>query len=54
MERDVRYITLNSTYRDVNRVLRSGDLKTLPLVKSAGTNTHLAVLSVFGNWLTYE
>ncbi|XP_051719922.1 chloride channel protein 2c isoform X1 [Ctenopharyngodon idella] len=35
MERDVRYITLKSTYRDVYRILRSGDLKTLPLVKSA-------------------
>ncbi|XP_067221314.1 chloride channel protein 2c [Chanodichthys erythropterus] len=35
MERDVRYITLKSTCRDVYKILRSGDLKTLPLVKSA-------------------
>uniref|UniRef100_A0A8C1K5K3 Chloride channel 2c n=1 Tax=Cyprinus carpio TaxID=7962 RepID=A0A8C1K5K3_CYPCA len=31
----VRYITLNSTYRDMIKILRSGNLKTLPLVKSA-------------------
>uniref|UniRef100_A0A8C2E2R8 Chloride channel 2c n=1 Tax=Cyprinus carpio TaxID=7962 RepID=A0A8C2E2R8_CYPCA len=41
MKRDVRYITLNSTYRDIIKILRSGNLKTLPLVKSAGTNTHI-------------
>uniref|UniRef100_A0A8C1K672 Chloride channel 2c n=1 Tax=Cyprinus carpio TaxID=7962 RepID=A0A8C1K672_CYPCA len=41
MKRDVRYITLNSTYRDMIKILRSGNLKTLPLVKSAGTNTHI-------------
>uniref|UniRef100_A0A8C1K7F9 Chloride channel 2c n=1 Tax=Cyprinus carpio TaxID=7962 RepID=A0A8C1K7F9_CYPCA len=35
MKRDVRYITLNSTYRDMIKILRSGNLKTLPLVKSA-------------------
>ncbi|XDV33368.1 hypothetical protein PO909_003792 [Leuciscus waleckii] len=35
MERDVRYVTLNSTYRDINRILRSGNLKMLPVVKSA-------------------
>uniref|UniRef100_A0A671S545 Chloride channel protein 2-like n=1 Tax=Sinocyclocheilus anshuiensis TaxID=1608454 RepID=A0A671S545_9TELE len=35
MKREVRYITLNSTYRDVIKILRSGNLKTLPLVKSA-------------------
>ncbi|XP_026137398.1 chloride channel protein 2-like isoform X2 [Carassius auratus] len=35
MKRDVRYITLNSTYRDIIKILRSGNLKTLPLVKSA-------------------
>ncbi|XP_016395655.1 chloride channel protein 2-like [Sinocyclocheilus rhinocerous] len=34
MKREVRYITLNSTYRDVIKILRSGNLKTLPLVKS--------------------
>uniref|UniRef100_A0A8C2GJK2 Chloride channel 2c n=1 Tax=Cyprinus carpio TaxID=7962 RepID=A0A8C2GJK2_CYPCA len=34
MKRDVRYITLNSTYRDIIKILRSGNLKTLPLVKS--------------------
>uniref|UniRef100_A0A8C1WQT8 Chloride channel 2c n=1 Tax=Cyprinus carpio TaxID=7962 RepID=A0A8C1WQT8_CYPCA len=31
---EVRYITLNSTYRDIFKILRSGNLKTLPLVKS--------------------
>ncbi|KTF90228.1 hypothetical protein cypCar_00036827 [Cyprinus carpio] len=34
MKREVRYITLNSTYRDIFKILRSGNLKTLPLVKS--------------------
>uniref|UniRef100_A0A8C2G9U4 Chloride channel, voltage-sensitive 2b n=1 Tax=Cyprinus carpio TaxID=7962 RepID=A0A8C2G9U4_CYPCA len=31
---EVRYITLNSTYRDIFKILGSGNLKTLPLVKS--------------------
>ncbi|XP_058600681.1 chloride channel protein 2c isoform X2 [Onychostoma macrolepis] len=35
MKREVCYITLNSTYRDIIKILRSGNLKTLPLVKSA-------------------
>uniref|UniRef100_A0A8C2G7G6 Chloride channel, voltage-sensitive 2b n=1 Tax=Cyprinus carpio TaxID=7962 RepID=A0A8C2G7G6_CYPCA len=34
MKREVRYITLNSTYRDIFKILGSGNLKTLPLVKS--------------------
>ncbi|XP_026111594.1 chloride channel protein 2-like [Carassius auratus] len=35
MKREVCYITLNSNYRDIFKILRSGNLKTLPLVKSA-------------------
>ncbi|NP_001306200.1 chloride channel protein 2c [Danio rerio] len=34
MNRDVRFITLNSTYRDVFKILCSGNLKTVPMVKS--------------------
>ncbi|KAI2656516.1 Chloride channel protein 2 [Labeo rohita] len=35
MKKEICYITLNTTYRDLIKVLRSGKLKTLPLVKSA-------------------
>lgn len=35
MVRDVRYITLNSCYRDLHDVLLAGHLKTLALVESA-------------------
>uniref|UniRef100_A0A672ZEH2 Chloride channel 2c n=1 Tax=Sphaeramia orbicularis TaxID=375764 RepID=A0A672ZEH2_9TELE len=35
MVRDVRYITLNCTYRDLHNVLLTGHLKTLALVESA-------------------
>ncbi|KAL1260333.1 hypothetical protein QQF64_008160 [Cirrhinus molitorella] len=35
MKKEIHYITPNSTYRDVIKILRSGKLKTLPLVKSA-------------------
>ncbi|KAA0701657.1 Chloride channel protein 2 [Triplophysa tibetana] len=34
MVRDVRYITLKSTYRDLLKILRTGNHKKLPLVKS--------------------
>lgn len=36
MVRDVRYITLNCCYRDLQNVLIAGHLKTLALVESAG------------------
>lgn len=36
MVRDVRYITLSSTYRDVQEALVTGQLKTLALVESKG------------------
>uniref|UniRef100_A0A8C7LWJ7 Chloride voltage-gated channel 2 n=1 Tax=Oncorhynchus kisutch TaxID=8019 RepID=A0A8C7LWJ7_ONCKI len=36
MVRDVRYITLSSSYRDVQEVLLIGQLKTLALVESRG------------------
>uniref|UniRef100_A0A4W5RGX5 Chloride voltage-gated channel 2 n=1 Tax=Hucho hucho TaxID=62062 RepID=A0A4W5RGX5_9TELE len=36
MVRDVRYITLSSSYRDVQEVLLTGQLKTLALVESTG------------------
>lgn len=35
MIRDVRYITLNCTYRDLHNVLLTGQLKTLALVETA-------------------
>uniref|UniRef100_A0A8C1KZR3 Chloride channel, voltage-sensitive 2b n=1 Tax=Cyprinus carpio TaxID=7962 RepID=A0A8C1KZR3_CYPCA len=35
MVRDVRYITLNSTYRDLHEILLIGNLKTVALVESA-------------------
>ncbi|XP_039645964.1 chloride channel protein 2-like isoform X3 [Perca fluviatilis] len=35
MERDVRYITLNCSYRDLHNVLLKGHLKTVALVESA-------------------
>ncbi|XP_056613011.1 chloride channel protein 2-like isoform X2 [Triplophysa dalaica] len=35
MVRDVHYITLNSTYRDLHEILLMGNLKTLALVESA-------------------
>lgn len=35
MVRDVRYITLNSTYRDLQDILMIGNLKTVALVESA-------------------
>ncbi|XP_036072070.1 chloride channel protein 2a isoform X2 [Oryzias melastigma] len=34
MVRDVRYITLNSSYRDLQEMLQTGQLKTLALVES--------------------
>ncbi|XP_076000524.1 chloride channel protein 2-like isoform X1 [Genypterus blacodes] len=37
MVRDVRYITLNCTYRDLHNVLLTGHLKTLALVESAAS-----------------
>ena len=37
MVRDVRYVTLSSSYRDLQEVLLTGQLKTLALVESGGT-----------------
>lgn len=36
MVRDVRYITLSSSYRDLQEALVTGQLKTLALVESKG------------------
>lgn len=36
MVRDIRYITLNCKYRDLQHVLNSTKMKSLPLVESAG------------------
>lgn len=36
MVRDVRYITLNSSYRELQEMLLTGQLKTLALVESRG------------------
>uniref|UniRef100_A0A8C2GBV0 Chloride channel, voltage-sensitive 2b n=1 Tax=Cyprinus carpio TaxID=7962 RepID=A0A8C2GBV0_CYPCA len=57
MKREVRYITLNSTYRDIFKILGSGNLKTLPLVKSTGTNTRHTLISyqlLCWSWLCYH
>lgn len=40
MVRDVRYITLNSSYRDLQEMLMTGQLKTLALVESRGKSIH--------------
>ncbi|KAF2987708.1 hypothetical protein EK904_013925, partial [Melospiza melodia maxima] len=37
MVRDIRYVTLNCKYRDLQQVLNSTKMKNLPLVESAGT-----------------
>lgn len=51
MVRDVRYITLNCCYRDLQNVLMTGHLKTLALVESAGE----ASIKVFMNkFLEYK
>ena len=48
MVRDVRFITLNSSYRDLQEMLLTGQLKTLALVESRGmkkkTNSSKQVL----------
>lgn len=36
MVRDIRYVTLNCKYRDLQQVLHSTKMKNLPLVESAG------------------
>lgn len=36
MLRDIHYITLNCKYRDLQHVLQSTKMKSLPLVESAG------------------
>lgn len=36
MVRDVRYITLTSSYRELQEMLLTGQLKTLALVESKG------------------
>lgn len=36
MVRDIRYVTLNCKYRDLQHVLHSTKMKSLPLVESAG------------------
>lgn len=40
MVRDVRYITLNSSYRELQEMLLTGQLKTLALVESRGEWIH--------------
>lgn len=39
MVRDMQYVTLNCKYRDLQIVLHSTKLKSLPLVESAGETT---------------
>lgn len=36
MVRDIRYVSLNCKYRDLQHVLQSTKMKNLPLVESAG------------------
>ncbi|XP_042654682.1 chloride channel protein 2 isoform X5 [Tyto alba] len=50
MVRDIRYVTLNCKYRDLQHVLHSTKMKSLPLVESAaGTADHtgIALKSLF-------
>lgn len=46
MVRDVRYITLSSSYRDLQEALVTGQLKTLALVESKG-ETCIKYLNIF-------
>lgn len=41
MVRDVRYITLNSSYRELQEMLLTAQLKTLALVESRGEEKNL-------------
>ena len=50
MVRDVRYITLSSTYRDLQEVLLTGQLKTLALVESTGESEYMCAC-VYCSWL---
>uniref|UniRef100_A0A8C1RV65 Chloride channel, voltage-sensitive 2a n=1 Tax=Cyprinus carpio TaxID=7962 RepID=A0A8C1RV65_CYPCA len=45
MVRDVRYITLSSSYRDLQEALITGQLKTLALVESKGESYKISSLS---------
>uniref|UniRef100_A0A8C1RUF4 Chloride channel, voltage-sensitive 2a n=1 Tax=Cyprinus carpio TaxID=7962 RepID=A0A8C1RUF4_CYPCA len=45
MVRDVRYITLSSSYRDLQEALITGQLKTLALVESKGESYKISCLS---------
>uniref|UniRef100_A0A4W6DNC3 Chloride channel protein 2 n=1 Tax=Lates calcarifer TaxID=8187 RepID=A0A4W6DNC3_LATCA len=46
MVRDVRYITLNSSYRDLQEMLLTGQLKTLALVESRGEYSMILLGSI--------
>ena len=56
MVRDVRYITLSSTYRDLQEVLLTGQLKTLALVESTGESEYMCYIwqeimtATFSSW----
>lgn len=45
MVRDVRFITLTSSYRDLKEMLQTGQLKTLALVESRGEEKNQSVLT---------
>uniref|UniRef100_A0A8C1RV09 Chloride channel, voltage-sensitive 2a n=1 Tax=Cyprinus carpio TaxID=7962 RepID=A0A8C1RV09_CYPCA len=47
MVRDVRYITLSSSYRDLQEALITGQLKTLALVESKGESYKISVTKVY-------
>uniref|UniRef100_A0AAY4E0E2 Chloride channel protein n=1 Tax=Denticeps clupeoides TaxID=299321 RepID=A0AAY4E0E2_9TELE len=46
MVRDVGYVTLNCTYRQLHDALMSGHLKTFALVESAGNHTHIYITHI--------
>lgn len=46
MVRDVRYITLTSSYRELQEMLLTGQLKTLALVESRGEKNPYIFINV--------
>ena len=51
MRHDVQYLTVNTTYTEVENALRSSSLSSLPLVQSFGTLVYVMIYNVLQ--LTY-
>lgn len=52
MVRDVRYITLTSSYRELQEMLLTGQLKTLALVESRGEHKSERMRELFFSLVT--